>query len=482
MSWSVSGACAMTCAAVIFLAPGALSSAHAQRSNFDAVTLAPGFMPDPSVTQGSSGGQSEAQRLNASCRGWIASNPDHIFNVQRRFRFLRVFAVSNQDTTLVIQTPDGQLRCNDDTYGQNPSVEGSWPVGTYRIWVGSYTRGTRASYRLHFTELASTTPSSVGSAPIAHQTTVAQRARQTLAETPGSTETGADLRRLDLSGRRSNSQGAWLQSGFTPDPHVLTGSSGGRIAARRVATGCAGWIARRPDHVLNLEGGFGFFRVAATSSQDTTLVVMAPDGSWYCNDDSQGTNPEVRRNRWEPGQYLVWVGSYRQGQNADYRLSFSELHAGTSGSRVAQTQPNTRSTAGALDVSGRRSNFQDARLRSGFTPDPHRLAGTSGGAISASDLGPDCQGWVARQPDHILNLQTRTRFFRIFADSRSDITLVVRAPDGRWLCNDDTNGTNPALEGESWNAGRYLIWVGSYNRGEHASYTLGLTELQSVTR
>ncbi len=234
--------------------------------------------------------------------------------------------------------------------------------------------------------------------------------------------------------------------------------------------------------MLNLEGGFGFFRIAATSSQDTTLVVMAPDGSWYCNDDSQGTNPEVRRNRWEPGQYLVWVGSYRQGQNADYSISFSELHAGASGSRVTQTRPGTPSTAGALDVSGRRSNFQDAWLRSGFTPDPHRLTGTSGGAISASDLGPDCQGWVARQPDHILNLQTRMNFFRIFANSSSDVTLVVRAPDGRWFCDDDTNDLNPALEGQSWNAGRYLIWVGSYDQGENASYTLGFTELRSMTR
>lgn len=449
--------------------------AHAQVSNFGTVNLTPGFMPDPHAEAGTSGGQSEAQRLNAACRGFIASNPDHIFNAQGRFNFLRVFAVSSGDTTLVIQTPDGQLRCNDDTYGRNPSLEGAWPAGTYRIWVGSYSRGTQSAYQLYFSELQSSTPTSVGGGtPTVNMPTAA------VSVTPASSGTGPDLRRIDVSGRRSNFQSAWLQTGFTPDPHTLTGRSGGTLGARRVANGCAGFIARRPDHVVNLEGNYGFFRIAATSPQDVTLVVRAPDGSFFCNDDTQGTNPEVRRNHWAPGQYLVWVGSYRQNENADYQIMFSELHAGSAAPPIVQAPPPT--TGGVVDVSGRRSNFQDARLRSGFMPDPHRLNGTSGGQIAASNLGPDCRGWIAPQPDHILTLQTRTNFFRIFANSSSDTTLVIRTPDGRWFCDDDTNGRNPALSGESWNPGQYLIWVGSYTRGENASYTLGFTELRNVVQ
>jgi len=458
----------------VLLGLSCVSGAQAQRSNFGSVDLSPGFMPDPHATGGTSGGESEASRLNASCRGWIASNPDHIFTARGAFNFLRIFAVSSEDTTLVIQTPNGQLRCDDDTFGRNPSVEGQFPAGTYRIWVGSYSHGARAPYRLYLSELSSSSPSSVGGAPSVN---VAPQGRS---ETPILTSTGSALRRLDVSSGRSNYQGAWLQSGFTPDPTTATGRSGGVINAHSVAQGCNGWIARRPDHVLNLEGNFGFLRIGATSSQDTTLVVRAPDGSFLCNDDTNGTNPEVRRNRWAPGQYLVWVGSYRRGENADYEVSFSELGSGGSGSQVVQAAPDNG--GGALDVSGRSSNFQDATLRTGFVPDPHRLRGTSGGAISASSLGSDCRGYIARQPDHILTLTSRTNFFRIFATSDSDTTLVIRDPRGRWFCDDDTNGRNPALEGESWDSGRYLIWVGSYTRGENASYSLGFTELRNVTR
>ena len=463
----------------LLLALGSLlpPSGQAQRANFSTVSLSPGFMPDPHVEQGTSGGQAEAQRLNSGCRGWIASNPDHIFNAQGSFGFLRVFAVSAQDVTLVVQTPDGQLRCNDDTFGRNPSLDSPWPAGTYRIWVGSYTRGTRAPYQLYFSELQYTTPATV-SAPVQAVAPVAAVA--TAGETPGSTVTGPDLRRLDRRSGRSNFQGAWLQSGFMPDPNTVTGTSGGTIAARRVADGCAGYIARRPDHVLNLEGNFNFFRISATSAQDTTLVVLAPNGTWYCDDDTVGTNPEVRRNHWSPGQYMVWVGSYRQGQNADYQLAFSELHSGGAPGPVVAPPPVVAG-GGGFDLSGTRSNFQDAWLRTGFTPDPHRLAGTSGGQISASSLGPDCRGWIAPAPDHILNLETATRFFRIFASSDSDTTLVVRAPDGRWYCDDDTYGLNPAVEGESWTSGRYLIWVGSYSRGTNAPYSLNFTELRGVT-
>ena len=113
----------------------------AQPSNFGTVALRPGFTPDPHAASGTSGGQANANNVNSSCRGWIASNPDHVFQAQGNFNFLRIFAVSNGDTTLLIQTPNGQVRCNDDTFGTNPSVEGNFGPGTYRVWVGSYQQG-----------------------------------------------------------------------------------------------------------------------------------------------------------------------------------------------------------------------------------------------------------------------------------------------------------------------------------------------------
>ena len=65
----------------------------------------------------------------------------------------------------------------------------------------------------------------------------------------------------------------------------------------------------------------------------------------------------------------------------------------------------------------------------------------------------------------------------MYVSSDADTTLVIRTPDGRFLCNDDTYGLNPSVEQPSWPLGRYMVWVGSYREGDHASYQLHVSEL-----
>ena len=105
-----------------------------------------------------------ASTVSSSCTGWIASNPDHILILDSPFQFLRIFAESEADTTLLIQTPQGQVLCNDDTYGLNPSIQGPFSAGTYRFWVGSYRQGEMSAYQLKLTELQSVTPGGSGGA------------------------------------------------------------------------------------------------------------------------------------------------------------------------------------------------------------------------------------------------------------------------------------------------------------------------------
>jgi hypothetical protein len=78
------------------------------------------------------------------------------------FRWMRVFVESAGDTTIMIQTPQNTVLCNDDTYGLNPAVEQAWQPGTYRIWVGAYQQSSAAPYTLRFTEIASVMPGSTG--------------------------------------------------------------------------------------------------------------------------------------------------------------------------------------------------------------------------------------------------------------------------------------------------------------------------------
>ena len=148
--------------------PGAVGE-----SNFGTVTLSTGFMPDPKVAQGRSGGARDAQTVSSDCRGWIDMNkPDHLFVAQTAFGGnFRILGHSTrqpmQDITLVIQKPDGTYVCNDDAAppATDPIIQGQqWMPGVYKIWVGSYTQGEFADYRLGFTELGSVTTDSLQNA------------------------------------------------------------------------------------------------------------------------------------------------------------------------------------------------------------------------------------------------------------------------------------------------------------------------------
>ncbi len=254
----------------------------------------------------------EASRMDSSCRGWISRTPDHILVTRRAFSFLRIFAEASGDTTLVVQNARGRVLCNDDTYGRNPSLEGDFPAGAYRVWVGSYSQGENIAYQLKLTELQNVTPGSGGNDGAGN------------ANRPGDADRG-----LQIDATQGNFDAVTLRSGFTPDPVRKSGVSGGQLNSERLGGDCRGWIAGRPDHILRLRGNFNFFRIFVNSDSDTTLVVRQPNGRFICNDDSNGLNPAISRGRWRRGLYRVWVGSYQEGDNSRYSIGFTELQSVT---------------------------------------------------------------------------------------------------------------------------------------------------------
>ncbi len=123
-------------------------------------------------------------------------------------------------------------------------------------------------------------------------------------------------------------------------------------------------------------------------------------------------------------------------------------------------------------------------LSTGFVPDPAVLEGHAHGARSLADLGGhECAGFVGDRPSHVMNLDTRFGFLRIFATSPTDLVLGVHAIDasGRpvWLCSDDRFDTAPGVEGV-FPRGRVEIWVGTHTLGASADYVLSFTETRSV--
>src|SRR5580765_5204983 len=85
-------------------------------------------------------------------------------------------------------------------------------------------------------------------------------------------------------------------------------------------------------------------------------------------------------------------------------------------------------------------------LQAGFEPDPRTVQVQAGGPNSAEGLGRDCAGFIDfRQPDVNFTYRSGQYPLIIAARASADVTLVVNLPDGSWLCNDDFDGTNPAL-------------------------------------
>jgi hypothetical protein len=65
--------------------------------------------------------------------------------------------------------------------------------------------------------------------------------------------------------------------------------------------------------------------VSADASADTTLLIRAPDGRFYCDDDggTRGLNPAIRYDSPRAGRYDIWVGSFRAGETVSARVYFS---------------------------------------------------------------------------------------------------------------------------------------------------------------
>ena len=126
-------------------------------------------------------------------------------------------------------------------------------------------------------------------------------------------------------------------------------------------------------------------------------------------------------------------------------------------------------------------NFGEETLKSGFQPDPYTAEVLSGGdvEVAALGLGSECGGYASVAPDFRISLTNsigQLRFFFVAAGDE-DATLIISAPSGNWLCNDDFSDWNPMIEFQNAESGQYDIWIGSYSADEYIEGVLYVTEL-----
>lgn len=132
------------------------SPSFSQSANFGTLTL--GAKQTSGTLSGTTGGStslpaivSNRDRHNHKCLGFGDTKPDHLLILPENLPKLELRVNSGgSDTTLVVQGPNGVVRCGDDTRsGKDASIiDTDWQAGTYRIWIGSATPGERHNYKL----------------------------------------------------------------------------------------------------------------------------------------------------------------------------------------------------------------------------------------------------------------------------------------------------------------------------------------------
>lgn len=133
---------------------------------------------------------------------------------------------------------------------------------------------------------------------------------------------------LITGGARSNFGQVVLMGGFMPDPSLTNVVSGGSIDVSpfSLAPGCRGYVTAQPDLIFRYNNPRSWLRIFFRGQGDTTLVINDGAGRWFCDDDSGGSlNPMVDLPSPAGGQYDIWVGSYRAGENIRGQLGITEL-------------------------------------------------------------------------------------------------------------------------------------------------------------
>lgn len=104
------------------------------------VNLSAGFTPDPHMVELRAGGSLEVN-VSSCGYGYVANAPDvDLYYDASGGGNLYIYVESDDDTTLLINRPDGTWLCDDDGYGSlNPLVQVPKAAsGLYDIWVGTY--------------------------------------------------------------------------------------------------------------------------------------------------------------------------------------------------------------------------------------------------------------------------------------------------------------------------------------------------------
>lgn len=115
-----------------------------------AFSLGAGFLPDPTIGRGLTGGEMDAGRFGSNCEGKIHVEPDHVLTITSDVN-LHMYVDSDVDSTLVVVGPTGAW-CDDDSNGAlDAAIRRRFTEGVYQIYIG-HLGDNQGRYTLTLTE------------------------------------------------------------------------------------------------------------------------------------------------------------------------------------------------------------------------------------------------------------------------------------------------------------------------------------------
>ncbi len=199
-------------------------------------------------------------------------------------------------------------------------------------------------------------------------------------------------------------------------------------------------------------------------------------------------NPLVVIEDAEAGRYAVYAGVF----DIDADLVSSLLVATTYPfdpqnfivTITAPDVPVTTTVTGTTEMSvSLGTAVQTSTLQLSAESLPHTATVDAGGEVNVfeADLGNSlCTGWTSDEPALAFNLSAddeNDETLVIFFEGTLDTTLIVRDPNGDYLCADDSaadTNWNPWMDID-FVPGEYAVWVGTYNQGDASTGTLTVT-------
>lgn len=278
-----------------------------------------GFPLDPFFVSMQGGGPVAADSIARGCPGFVTATPSLTVDYKGTAELMRTFFYSDGDAVLIVQSPDGAFKCNDNTNEQlfDPTITLDKPAqGQYNVWVGSRLAKDLVPGVLVFTSRPTTDLGtfSVGNLIKRPQVPAILPMRDRVEGWRIARAAGA-LTPVPLQLGGSSLTAALKLEGDTPSVELTTGSAL-----------CNGLVTLAPDYAFEIPAGAEAVSIYFEGNGDTTLLVRDPSGNFVCADDTDkaaNLNPSILLTKPAAGNYLVWVGRLDPTAPVDGTLTIS---------------------------------------------------------------------------------------------------------------------------------------------------------------